>query len=136
MKNFCGRSDYYVLILLAAQNMSRKLITFFCMMPLKMTSWLYHIMMGQRLDRSLLIDLHTTVFNHSYFFKHLGFPKLKKKNPIHYLESQQCSSVSHGQRNSVISCLSNFRFPKAGTGTYRTLLSKPLKHTKFTQTQP
>lgn len=50
-------------------NTSRKLIAFFCTIRLKMTAWLHHLMEGQRLNMSLLIDLHTTVSNTPHFLK-------------------------------------------------------------------
>lgn len=50
-------------------NTSRKLIAFFCTIRLKMTAWLHHLMEGQRLNMSFLIDLHTTVSNIPHFLK-------------------------------------------------------------------
>lgn len=98
-------------------NKSRKLIAFFCAIILKMTAWLYHLMECQRLNRSLLIDLRATVFKHPTFFQTFYQFFQTEKNPIHYLESKHFSSASYSQRNWDISCLSNFHFPKRGTGT-------------------
>lgn len=84
---------------------------------------------GQGLNKRLPIDLYAIVFSTPCFSK--LFPEL---NPPHSLESQHLISILQSQEQQHQ--LSDLHSPKGRTGTWRTLLSKPLKDLSLMQVQP